>query len=37
MNNVIEAFDMNVTGNAYRIPIGNLLVCLNRYKTYLNF
>ncbi|KAI1707835.1 7 transmembrane receptor (rhodopsin family) domain-containing protein [Ditylenchus destructor] len=29
MNNVIEAFDMNVPGNAYRIPIGNLLVCLN--------
>uniref|UniRef100_A0A915DN68 G-protein coupled receptors family 1 profile domain-containing protein n=1 Tax=Ditylenchus dipsaci TaxID=166011 RepID=A0A915DN68_9BILA len=37
MNNVIEAFDMDVPGNAYRIPIGNLLVCLNSATNILIF
>lgn len=37
VNNVIEAFDLDVSGNAYRIPIGNLLVCLNRFIFFLYF
>lgn len=35
INNVIEAFDLHVLGNAYSIAIGNLLVCLNRLNILL--
>uniref|UniRef100_A0A914CU50 G-protein coupled receptors family 1 profile domain-containing protein n=1 Tax=Acrobeloides nanus TaxID=290746 RepID=A0A914CU50_9BILA len=29
INNVIEGFDLDVPGHRYRIPLGNLLVCVN--------